>query len=64
MSQKLDQLQEAVDKWYDRAKAAAEAEATFLEKLASQSDDITLAETRGSETFSNLIADTIAELLA
>lgn len=63
MSEKLDQLKTAVDAWYDQAKTDLTSEAEFLKKMAEGVDDVTLAETYAGERFSDLIADTIAELV-
>jgi hypothetical protein len=63
MSEELNQLKDSVGRWYDRSKTALEAEASFLEKVAASGDDITIAEGVSTERYSELIADTIAELM-
>lgn len=62
MSQNLDNLKDAVSKWYTRRKQNLEAEAEFLELVAQTGDDIRLAEGLSAETFSEIIADSIGEL--
>jgi hypothetical protein len=58
----INRLEEAVNKWHQRRKTELEAEASFLEKALDSGDAVSMAESLGGERYSDLIADTIAEL--
>lgn len=62
MSEKIDRLEEAVKLWHERAKTELEAEASFLERVRDSGDAVRIAEAASSTRYSELIADTIAEL--
>lgn len=64
MSEELSNLKTSVASWYERSKTALEAEESFLKKVKESGDDITLAEGVSAERYAELIASSIAELIA
>lgn len=64
MSEKLTRLKEAVASWHGHARKELEAETAFLERVQASGDDVHISRYAVGATYSDLIADTIAELTA
>lgn len=64
MNEKLTKLKEAVTAWHSTAKKELESEAAFLEKVQASGDDVHISRYTTGASYSDLIADTIAELTA
>lgn len=64
MNERLTRLKEAVASWHQNAKKELEAEASFLEKVQDSFDDVEVSRHVTSAAYSDLIADTIRELVS